>query len=85
LTVPETDDANRLLTTVRQVVATEVLPLLQMDGGNVEVLGIDAGVVQVRLHGTCSGCPSTIQAVILGVEEELRKRVPGVEYLEAVP
>jgi Fe-S cluster biogenesis protein NfuA len=83
--VPESNDQDSLLSTVRRVVATEVLPLLQMDGGGVEVLGIDDGVVRVRLLGTCSGCPATIQAVILGVEEELRKRVPGVEYLEAVP
>lgn len=81
----ESDNPGSLLTTVQRVVATEVLPLLQMDGGGVEVLGVDDGVVRVRLVGTCSGCPATIQAVIMGVEEELRKRVPGVEYLEAVP
>ena len=43
------------------------------------------GVVQVRLGGTCSSCPSTVRAVIVGIEDELRRRVPGVEYLEAVP
>jgi Fe-S cluster biogenesis protein NfuA len=70
---------------VAQVVRDEVLPLLQMDGGGVEVVGVHGGVVQVRLSGTCSGCPSVVQAVILGLEDELRRRVPGVEYLEAVP
>jgi Fe-S cluster biogenesis protein NfuA len=70
---------------VQQVVNEEVLPLLQMDGGGIEVLSVEAGVVQVRLAGTCSGCPGTIQAVVMGIEEELRRRVPGVEYLEAVP
>jgi Fe-S cluster biogenesis protein NfuA len=70
---------------VERVVAEEVLPLLQMDGGGVEVLGVEDGIVRVRLRGTCGGCPSTIQAVIMGVEQELRRRVPGVEYLEAVP
>jgi Fe-S cluster biogenesis protein NfuA len=70
---------------VRRVVADEVLPLLQMDGGSVEVLDVNDGVVRVRLLGSCAGCPSTVQAVILGVEDELRRRVPEVEYLEAVP
>jgi Fe-S cluster biogenesis protein NfuA len=83
--MPEPDDTIGLRQQVERVVAEEVLPLLQMDGGGVEVLGVEDGVVRVRLHGTCSGCPSTIQAVIMGVEEELRRRVPGVEYLEAVP
>jgi Fe-S cluster biogenesis protein NfuA len=70
---------------VERVVAEEVLPALQMDGAGVEVIGVSDGVVQVRLSGTCSSCPATVRAVIMGIEEELRKRVPGVEYLEAVP
>ncbi len=70
---------------VARVVAEEVAPLLAMDGGSVEVVSVRDGVVQVRLHGTCGGCPSTVHAVIMGVEDELRRRVPGVEYLEAVP
>jgi Fe-S cluster biogenesis protein NfuA len=70
---------------VARVLAEEVLPLLEMDGGGVEVLGVDRGVVQVRLSGTCGSCPSTVRAVVMGIEEELRRRVPGVEYLEAVP
>jgi Fe-S cluster biogenesis protein NfuA len=83
--MPETQGDSDLLERVRRVVAEDVLPLLQMDGGGVEVLAVEDGIVRVRLHGTCSGCPSTIQAVVFGVEAELRRRVPGVEYLEAVP
>lgn len=73
-----------LLGRVRQVVAEEVLPALEMDGAAVEVVGVDEGIVQVRLAGTCAGCPSSIRAVIMGIEEELLRRVPGVRYLEAV-
>ena len=70
---------------VKDVVAREVLPALSMDGTAVEVVGVDAGIVQVRLTGTCSGCPSSIRAVMIGIEQELLLRVPGVRYLEAVP
>lgn len=70
---------------VAKVVAEEVSPLLAMDGGRVEVVAVADGVVQVRLHGTCASCPSTVYAVLMGVEAELRKRVPEVLYLEAVP
>jgi Fe-S cluster biogenesis protein NfuA len=73
-----------LLGRVRQVVAEEVLPALEMDGTVVEVVGVDEGIVQVRLTGTCAGCPASIRAVIMGIEEELLRRVPGVRYLEAV-
>ncbi len=70
---------------VARVVTEEVAPLLQMDGGGIEVLAVEDGVVQVRLHGIGACCPSTVQAVIMGIEDELRRRVPEVEYLEAVP
>jgi Fe-S cluster biogenesis protein NfuA len=78
-------DTTDLKSRVRRVVAEDVLPLLQMDGAGVEVLDVSGGVVRVRLHGTCTGCPATIHAVVMGIEDELRKRVPEVEYLEAVP
>jgi Fe-S cluster biogenesis protein NfuA len=70
---------------VAQVLAEEVAPLLGMDGGGIEVAAIDNGVVQVRLQGACGCCPGSVQAVLMGIEEELRRRVPEVEYLEVVP
>lgn len=70
---------------VARVIAEEVTPLLGMDGGSIEVVAVEEGVVQVRLHGACGCCPGSVQAVILGIEEELCRRVPEVEYLETVP
>ena len=70
---------------VSKVLAEKVTPMLQMDGGAIELLDIIDGVVRIRLHGACSGCPSTIISVVMGIEQELRRHVPEVEYLEAVP
>jgi Fe-S cluster biogenesis protein NfuA len=70
---------------VRRVLAEEVAPLLHLDGGDVEVLGVADGVVRLRLSGVCGGCPGTVQAIVFALEEELRRRVPGVEYLEVAP
>lgn len=70
---------------VSRVLADEVGPLLQLDGTAIEVLDPTDGVIQVRLGGVCSGCPSTLMTVIHGLEQELRRRIPEVEYLEAVP
>jgi Fe-S cluster biogenesis protein NfuA len=70
---------------VARVVAEEVAPILEMDGNGVEVLEVSEGVVRVRLHGACTGCPSSIYAIVMGVEEELRRRVPEVRYLEVAP
>jgi Fe-S cluster biogenesis protein NfuA len=74
-----------LKTRAAKVLAEEVAPALQMDGGEVELLDISDGVAQVRLHGACGGCPSTLQAVIMGLDQELCRRVPEIKYVEAVP
>jgi Fe-S cluster biogenesis protein NfuA len=79
------DGEEEVLARVRRVLAEEVAPLLQMDGGSVEVVCVSEGVVQVRLGAACAGCPGSVYAVVMGLEEELRRRVPGIEYLEAVP
>jgi Fe-S cluster biogenesis protein NfuA len=78
-------DSGNLKERVVRVLAEEVAPALQMDGAGLEVLDVTDGVVQVRLGGVCSGCPSTIMTVVMGIEQELRQRIPEVEYLEAVP
>jgi Fe-S cluster biogenesis protein NfuA len=70
---------------VEQVVREEIAPLLEMDGTAIEILSVQDGVVQVRLGGSCGCCPGSVYAVIMGIEQELRRRVPEVEYLEAVP
>lgn len=68
---------------VSQVIAEEIGPALDLDAGAIEVLGVEGGVVQIRLGGAC--CPSSVMTIIMGLEHELRQRIPEVEYLEAVP
>ena len=70
---------------VARVVGEEVAPALAMDGAAVEVLDVCDGVVRVRLHGGCATCPGSVYAVVMGIEEELRRRIPEVRYLEAAP
>ena len=81
----ETKAMSDLKARVVRVVAEEVAPALQMDGTAIEVLDVSDGVVQVRINGACGNCPGSIYAVVMGIEEELRRRVPEVQYLEAVP
>jgi Fe-S cluster biogenesis protein NfuA len=70
---------------VEKVVRDEVAPLLEMDGAGIEIVSVRDGVVQVRLSGACGCCPGSVYAVVMGIEQELRRRVPEVQYLEAVP
>ena len=70
---------------VEAVIRAEVAPSLELDGASIEVLDVDQGCVRVRLNGACAGCPATVMFVIRGMEEELRRHIPEIEYLEAVP
>jgi Fe-S cluster biogenesis protein NfuA len=70
---------------VAQVLAQQIAPALEMDGTQMEVLDVTDGVARVRLGGVCGSCPSSIMAVVMGIEQELRRLVPEVECLEAVP
>ncbi|MEK9147835.1 MAG: NifU family protein [Patescibacteria group bacterium] len=62
----------------------EIRPMLAMHAGNIEFVGMENGVVRVRLLGTCQGCPLSQLTLKAGVEELLKDKVPGVERVEAV-
>jgi len=76
---------DELRSRVTRFLIEEVAPVLQMDGQNIELLDIHNGVARVRIQGGCDGCPSSIMAIIMGLEQELRRRIPQIEYLEVVP
>jgi Fe-S cluster biogenesis protein NfuA len=70
---------------VEHVLKYDIAPALLLDGNGIEVLEVVNGIASVRLTSVCAGCPATIMTVITSLEEELRKKVPEVEILEAVP
>ncbi len=63
----------------------EIRPGLQADGGDVELVDIEDGVVKVRLTGACAGCPMSQMTLAFGIERVLKERVPEVKKVEAVP
>jgi Fe-S cluster biogenesis protein NfuA len=77
--------ADDLKSRVDAVLKSEIAPALELDGAAIEVLDVIDGVARLRLNGACSGCPATIWTIINGIEQELRQRIPEIEYLEAVP
>ncbi|MBT3284823.1 NifU family protein [Candidatus Bathyarchaeota archaeon] len=63
----------------------EVRPHLQADGGDVELVEVsDDGTVKVRLTGACAGCPMRQMTLKGGIENYLKKKVPGLKLVEAV-
>jgi Fe-S cluster biogenesis protein NfuA len=70
---------------VVQVMAKDVAPALGMDGALLEVVSVEDGIAHIRLNGACGCCPSSVMTVVHGIEQELCKRVPEVEYVEVTP
>ncbi len=65
--------------------ALEVIrPAIQMDGGDIELIGIREGTVTVRLLGTCEACPISPVTLKQGVERILHERVPGITEVVAI-
>lgn len=54
-------------------------PMIQWDGGDVELVDITPeGVVSVRFHGACVGCPSSQATLRFGIERNLRNQIPEI-------
>jgi Fe-S cluster biogenesis protein NfuA len=68
---------------VEQALA-KIRPLLQRDGGDIELVEVSDGVVKVRLTGACKGCPMSQMTLKQGVEKLLLKEVPGLTSVQAV-
>ena len=57
---------------------------LQQDGGDIELVSAENGLVKVRLKGACAGCPMSQMTLANFVERELKKAVPEVKKVESV-
>jgi Fe-S cluster biogenesis protein NfuA len=61
-----------------------VRPALLADGGDVDLIDVQEGVVLVRLLGACSGCPMAVFTLKAGIEESLRRDVPEIVAVETI-
>jgi len=61
-----------------------IRPALQADGGDLILLGVEEGTVNLQLVGACGGCPMSTMTLTAGIERILKDRVPGVEAVNAV-
>jgi Fe-S cluster biogenesis protein NfuA len=62
-----------------QDVINLIRPAVQADGGDIELVDVNPdGTVHIRFHGACHGCPSSTMTLQMGIERNLRERVPEV-------
>jgi Fe-S cluster biogenesis protein NfuA len=66
-----------------QAAIDKIRPMLQRDGGDVELVDVQDGVVTVRLQGACAGCPMSQMTLNNGIEKFLKKEIPEVIAVQA--
>ena len=59
-------------------VLDKLRPFLQRDGGDVELVDVEGGIIKLRLMGACGSCPSSTITLKAGIERALLEEVEGV-------
>ena len=76
-------EENETIQQIKDVLETKVRPAVAKDGGDIQFVSFDNGIVQVKLKGSCSGCPSSVMTLKQGVQNLLCHYVKEVKSVEA--
>jgi Fe-S cluster biogenesis protein NfuA len=78
------DDEDKIVKEIREIIETRVRPSVMQDGGDIVFHDFKDGIVRLELHGACSGCPSSSVTLKNGIENMLKYYVPEVISVEAI-
>mmetsp|Transcript_11640 Transcript_11640/g.21186 ORF Transcript_11640/g.21186 Transcript_11640/m.21186 type:complete len:278 (-) Transcript_11640:73-906(-) len=80
------DDDSEVVAMIKELLEVRIRPAVQEDGGDIKYVNFadETGIVQVRLEGSCVGCPSSSVTLKSGVENMLMHYIPEVKGVEAV-
>jgi Fe-S cluster biogenesis protein NfuA len=65
-------------------VLDEIRPALQADGGDVEFIDYNDGIVHVRMQGACGSCPMSLMTLKQGIEARMKAKIPEVKAVEQI-
>ena len=80
----EKKNLNELEQKIVNLLETKIRPAVARDGGDIVFQRFDEGVVTVKLHGSCSGCPSSTLTLKKGVENLLCHYIPEVKEVISI-
>ena len=78
---PETNPNTKSVEERTREVIDAIRPYIQADGGDIEFVEVKDGNAHVRLHGACAMCPHAAMTLQMGVEKNLRERVPEIQHV----
>ena len=67
-----------------KAILEEIRPYLQRDGGDCEFVSYENKIVNLKLHGACGTCPSSLMTLRMGIENAVREQVPDVQMVKNV-
>jgi Fe-S cluster biogenesis protein NfuA len=65
-------------------VVERIRPLIQSDGGDIELVDVADNAATVRMSGNCVGCPSASMTLFMGLEQTLKDEIPGFQELRVL-
>lgn len=83
-TAETNEDESEIVKQIRELIDTRVRPSVAQDGGDIIFHSFEDGIVQLELHGSCSGCPSSTITLKNGIESMLKHYIPEIIAVEAV-
>jgi Fe-S cluster biogenesis protein NfuA len=83
LNLNSSDKGGKIMKEKVQKVLDKIRPSLQADGGDVELIDVQDGVVKVRLQGACVGCPMSQMTLKNGIERLLKQEIPEIKVVES--
>ncbi|XP_053574186.1 NFU1 iron-sulfur cluster scaffold homolog, mitochondrial [Bombina bombina] len=78
------EEDDEVVTMIKELLDTRIRPTVQEDGGDVLFRGFQDGIVQLKLQGSCTNCPSSIITLKSGIQNMLQFYIPEVEGVEQV-
>ena len=81
----EVADQNQDMRARVERVLDGIRPAVQGDGGDIELVDVTNGIVQIRLAGACVGCMHSMMTLQAGIERMLKQEIPESRVVEAVP
>ncbi|HET7115158.1 MAG TPA: NifU family protein [Hanamia sp.] len=68
---------------IKELLENYVKPAVEMDGGAIQYISYEDGVVNLKMHGSCSGCPSSMITLKAGIEGMMKRMIPEVREVVA--
>ncbi|MGK2863050.1 MAG: NifU family protein [Chitinophagaceae bacterium] len=76
-------DDDDVVKRIKELLDNYVRPAVEMDGGAIQFKSYEAGTVNLAMHGSCSGCPSSMITLKAGIEGMMKRMIPEVKEVVA--